>query len=454
MHRYRNIVALLALLQTHMALAMNLETKALSREQKVAAENKRKTDQSDFKKTVELFQKLPVDVQRLIHSFEEKKKITLLSTCNAYVHKYDKYNIETTTCMATYRDAYGWKIVTGSGRGVLFVRDLATHTLIRILVGHKWNKMGHTRDTITDVTTYQDEAGWKAVSGSHDKTLRLWDLATGTCLYVFTTTDENFFPSKLKVFRDAESWKVACLGSRNTIYIWDLASGTLLARYVIQYRDWNYHIENFEIYHDSEHIQLFVTSDNNTFARINLITGQQLPMLAFENISTEIHRGFERLHQYMSSYIDQTGFKLLYTPSSTDKSKQSTVYVLDTVTCKCIQKLEGHKHPVASITPYKDGNTWKAVVHAREKYKGVQEYVEDILYIWDLATGTLSHTFNVPTQRSSGLTPYDDINDIKVINDNGNLKIITTTAQGDVSTWGYKQGAFECTEAIYQKKLQ
>ena len=71
--------------------------------------------------------------------------------------------------------ADGRRALSGSGDRTLRLWDLETGAELRRFEGHE--------DRVTSVTVLAD--GRRALSGSHDRTLRLWDLETGAELRRF-----------------------------------------------------------------------------------------------------------------------------------------------------------------------------------------------------------------------------------------------------------------------------
>ena len=76
--------------------------------------------------------------------------------------------------------AVGRRALSGSADHTLRLWDLATGETLRTLEGH-------TRG-VSAVAVLAD--GSRALSGSWDDTLRLWDLATGECLSEYTADAE------------------------------------------------------------------------------------------------------------------------------------------------------------------------------------------------------------------------------------------------------------------------
>jgi WD40 repeat protein len=67
---------------------------------------------------------------------------------------------------------YDGKIISGSWDKTLRIWDLSDGTCLKVLQGHT--------DSVNCVTVVDG----KIISGSYDKTLRIWDLSDGTCLKV------------------------------------------------------------------------------------------------------------------------------------------------------------------------------------------------------------------------------------------------------------------------------
>ncbi len=81
---------------------------------------------------------------------------------------------------------------------------------------------GHT-DAVTAVAVTSD--GTRAVSASHDMTLRIWDLATGKAL----ATLQGHTKSLLAVAVTSDGTRAVSASHDMTLRIWDLATGKALA---------------------------------------------------------------------------------------------------------------------------------------------------------------------------------------------------------------------------------
>jgi WD40 repeat protein len=108
------------------------------------------------------------------------------------------------------------RAVSGSYDLTLIVWDLQTGDLINSLVGHT--------DAIYAVAVSPDNR--HAVSGSADRTLRLWDLSTGQLLHSFT--EHTGTVSTVGICRDGRH---ALSGSYDrTVRLWDIEQRTCRAK--------------------------------------------------------------------------------------------------------------------------------------------------------------------------------------------------------------------------------
>jgi WD40 repeat protein len=113
--------------------------------------------------------------------------------------------------------ADGSRALSGSYDNTLRLWDLTTGATLRTLEGHT--------DWVSGVAVLAD--GSRALSGSYDNTLRLWDLATGATL---RTLEGHTSP--------VNAVAVAANGSRalsgsgdHTLRLWDLTTGDCLAEF-------------------------------------------------------------------------------------------------------------------------------------------------------------------------------------------------------------------------------
>jgi WD40 repeat protein len=110
--------------------------------------------------------------------------------------------------------ADGRRAVTGSYDKTARVWDLDTGACLRILEGHT--------GCVTSVALHAD--GRRAVSGSTDNTLRVWDLDTGACLRILEG-HTNWVNS---VALHADGRRAVTGSEDKTVRVWDLDTGACL----------------------------------------------------------------------------------------------------------------------------------------------------------------------------------------------------------------------------------
>jgi WD40 repeat protein len=109
------------------------------------------------------------------------------------------------------------RAISGSSDSTIRLWDLETGRCLRTLYGHA--------DSVTGVAVLPD--GHQAISGSNDKTLRLWDIETGACLRVFDgfTTPVN----AIVPFPDGHRALLNC--GDHTFQLWDIDCGRCLRKF-------------------------------------------------------------------------------------------------------------------------------------------------------------------------------------------------------------------------------
>lgn len=107
--------------------------------------------------------------------------------------------------------------ISGSGDRTVRLWDLESGECLKVLEGHT--------DLVESVAMTPDRT--VALSGGRDKTVRVWQVATGDCLFVLEHADEV---RRLRLSSDGRylvvsSWSV---GSRDQIDVWEVATGERL----------------------------------------------------------------------------------------------------------------------------------------------------------------------------------------------------------------------------------
>jgi hypothetical protein len=115
----------------------------------------------------------------------------------------------------------GRRAVSGSRDKTLKVWDLATGQVLRTLEGHAAD--------VTAVAMSGD--GTRAVSASYDKTLRVWDLTTGELL----RTLEGHAGWVTAVAMSGDGTRAVSGSEDTTLKVWDLTSGEVIATFAADY---------------------------------------------------------------------------------------------------------------------------------------------------------------------------------------------------------------------------
>lgn len=118
------------------------------------------------------------------------------------------------TAASVCMSADGKYALSGGHTSTLRLWDMAAGSCIRILEGHKNN--------INSI--YMSTDGKLALSGSDDSTLKLWDLNTGRCIRTF----EGHISSVKSVCMSADGRYALSGGFDKTIRLWDIASGSCI----------------------------------------------------------------------------------------------------------------------------------------------------------------------------------------------------------------------------------
>ena len=149
---------------------------------------------------------LPRSQPLLLHTFESLPKFNPYPACLRTLQEGHSSYVNSVSVTPD-----GRSVVSGSNDKTLRVWDLETGRCIQILEGHS--------DSVNSVSLTPD--GRRVVSGSNDKTLRVWDLATGHCIQVLEGHSDSV--SAVSVTPDGRR---AISGSWDkTLRVWDLDKG-------------------------------------------------------------------------------------------------------------------------------------------------------------------------------------------------------------------------------------
>ncbi|MBR6863354.1 MAG: hypothetical protein IKM75_00695 [Bacteroidales bacterium] len=231
----------------------------------------------------------------------------------------------------------GKRCVSGSSDRTLRVWDIESGQCLRTLEGHK--------SCVLSVSLSPD--GKHFVSGSGDKTLRIWDIETGKCLRVLKGHNEGIFTVSL-----TSDGKRCISGSGDkTLRVWDTESGQCLRT-----------LEG----HKNSITTLSITPDGK-----HCISGSKDCTLRVWNIENGICLKVLKGHTSPIRYLSVSPDGKCCVSGSGDK----TLRVWYIETGKCLRILEGHTGGIRCLSLTPDGK--RCVSGSDDK----------TLRVWDIETG-------------------------------------------------------------------
>ncbi len=231
----------------------------------------------------------------------------------------------------------GLRAISGSGDDTLRVWDLTTGNCLATLEGHT--------DSVKSVSVTPD--GLLAVSGSSDNSLRVWDLMTCECLS--TLYGHTGSVNSVSVTPDGHR---AVSGSYDgTLRVWDLTTGDCLAMF--------------------EGLEGYILSVSVTLGGLRAISGSYNGKLRILDLTTG---------SFLATLGGHTGS--VYSVSATPDGRRAvsgsddrTLRVWDLTTGDCLATLEGHKDSVNSVSVTPDG------------LRAISGSTDGTLRVWDLTAG-------------------------------------------------------------------
>jgi WD40 repeat protein/DNA-directed RNA polymerase subunit RPC12/RpoP len=203
---------------------------------------------------------------------------------------------------------------------------------------------GHTGKVIGVAVTPD---GTRAVSGSHDKTLRVWDLAAGKSLASLKGHTNQVYG----VAVTPDGTRAVSASADQTLRVWDLATGKSLASLKGHKGD----VNGVAVTPDGT--WAVSASDDKTLRVWDLATGKPLASL----------EGHLRVVRGVAVTPDGT--------RAVSASYDKTLRVWDLATGKSLAFLEGHTAQVIGVAVTPDGT------------RAVSASLDKTLRVWDLATG-------------------------------------------------------------------
>ncbi|EDO03054.1 hypothetical protein SS1G_05532 [Sclerotinia sclerotiorum 1980 UF-70] len=273
----------------------------------------------------------------------------------------------------------GTKVASGSDDRTIRLWDAATGESLQTLEGHS--------NWVRSVAFSPD--GTKVASGSDDRTIRLWDTATGESLQ----TLEGHSDGVTSVAFSPDGTKVASGSYDQTIRLWDAATGESLQT-LEGHSNW---VSSVAFSPDGTKVAS--GSDDRTIRLWDAATGESLQTLeghldavssvAFSPDGTKVASGSDdrtiRLWDTATGESLQTleghsdgVTSVAFSPDGTKVASGSydqTIRFWDAVTGESLQTLEGHSHWVSSVAFSPDGT------------KVASGSDDRTIRLWDTATG-------------------------------------------------------------------
>lgn len=236
----------------------------------------------------------------------------------------------------------GRRAVSGSTDKTLRVWDLETGQCLHTLIGHAhW---------VWSVSVSSD--GRHVISGSSDGIRRVWDLETGQC----TLEGHSFIVNSVSVSPDRRRAVSGC--GDNTLRVWDLETGQCLCTL-----EGHAHLV-WSVSVSPDGRRAVSGSEDKTLRVWDIETGQCLRTLE------------EHSNSIKSVDLSPDGRRAV------SGSSDRTIRLWDLETGQCLRTLEGHKFSVGSVSVSPDGR------------RAVSGSFDKTVRLWDLETGQCQRTLD------------------------------------------------------------
>ena len=235
------------------------------------------------------------------------------------------------------------RMISASDDKTLKLWDVATGACVRTYTGHT----GH----VSSVVLTEDNQ--RMISASDDMTLKLWDLATGACLQTYTGHTNSVY----SVVLTEDNQRMISASGDNTLKLWDVATGACLQTYT-GHTDW---VRSVVLTEDNQ--RMISASDDKTLKLWDVATGACL----------KTYTG--HTHYVMSVVLTEDNQRMI--SASWDK----TLKLWDVATGACLQTYTGHTNAVYSVVLTEDNQGM------------ISASWDKTLKIWDVATGACLQTY-------------------------------------------------------------
>jgi len=236
----------------------------------------------------------------------------------------------------------GRRAVSGSRDMTLRVWDVQTGACLRTLEGHTW--------TVISVSLTPD--GRRAVSASGDNTLRVWDVESGACLH----TLKGHTGPVASVSLTPDGHRAVSASWDKTLRVWDVETGGCLRT-----------LEG----HTSEVSSVSLTPDGR-----RAVSGSKDKTLRVWDVETGASLSTLEGHTNWVTSVSLTPDGRRAVSASDDK----TLRVWDVEMGECLRTLEGHIWEVTAVSLTPDGR------------RAVSASADKMLRVWNVETGACLRT--------------------------------------------------------------
>jgi len=244
----------------------------------------------------------------------------------------------------------GKRIISGSLDKTIKVWAVETGNELMTLQGHK--------EFVNSVAVSPD--GRRIASGSADKTIRVWDIGTGTELMTIATGHEEEVSN---VAFSPDGKLIVAGSSGGSIKVWDASNGTEIATLLGQEGSVCYVVfspdggQIASTYYLGKEVRIW---DTNTGAPIMTLSGEGLMGAAFSPDGKRIHSGsmiWDRETGEQLINLRNTVNAFAFSPDGRFlvSGSDNILEIWDTTTGHVVKSFRGHSYPISSAVFTKDG---------------------------------------------------------------------------------------------------